>query len=158
MSPIPLPSDGLRIETFSGSTNEALALLLPLCGVVFATFDPEYLASRLPHVADPHLLLARRGDDTPMGFKLGYRRGGGLFYSWLGGVAPEARRIGLAARLMERQHEEIRALGYHHVETRTRAENNSMILLNLRHGFHVTGFEIDARGAAVVTQRKILAE
>ncbi|WEK00787.1 MAG: GNAT family N-acetyltransferase [Candidatus Sphingomonas phytovorans] len=158
MSPIPLPSDGLRIETFSGSATEALALLLPLCGVVFATFDPAYLTGRLPHVADPHLLLARHANDTPMGFKLGYRRGAGLFYSWLGGVAPEARRIGLAARLMERQHEEIRVLGYHHVETRTRAENNPMILLNLRHGFHVTGFEIDTRGAAVVTQRKILAE
>ncbi len=86
--------DGLRIETFAGTAAEAVALLLPLCEAVFPGFEPDYLAGRLPHVADPHLLLARRPDGFPLGFKLGYRRGDSLFYSWLGGVAPEARRYG----------------------------------------------------------------
>ena len=156
--PLPSPADALRIETFAGTAAEAVALLLPLCEAVFTDFDTDYLAGRLPHVADPHLLLARRPDGVPMGFKLGYRRGDSLFYSWLGGVAPEARRIGLAALMMERQHEEVRALGYRHVETQTRAANNPMILLNLRHGFHVVGFEVDSRANAVVTQRKTLVE
>jgi hypothetical protein len=31
-----------------------------------------------------------------------------------------------------------------------------MILLNLRHGFHIAGFEVDAHGNAVVIQRKLL--
>ena len=31
-----------------------------------------------------------------------------------------------------------------------------MILLNLRHGFHIGGYETDGRGMAVVTQRKTL--
>ena len=154
----PSPTDAPRIETFAGTAAEAVALLLPLCDAVFPSFDSAYLAGRLPHVADPHLLLARREDGVPVGFKLGYRRGESLFYSWLGGVAPEARRIGLAALMMERQHAEVRALGYRYVETRTRAANNPMILLNLRHGFHVAGFEVDAHGNAVVTQRKSLEE
>ena len=38
-----------------------------------------------------------------------------------------------------------------------RAANNPMILLNLRHGFHVAGFETDSSGIAVVIQRKQLA-
>ena len=152
------PTDVPRIETFTGTAAEAIALLLPLCEAVFPDFDSDYLANRLRHVADPHLLLARREDGVPVGFKLGYRRGDSLFYSWLGGVAPEARRIGLAALIMERQHAEVRALGYCHVETRTRAANNPMILLNLRHGFHVAGFEVDAHGIPVVTQRKEMKE
>ncbi len=148
----------LASKSFAGTATEAVTLLLPLCDAVFPGFDAAYLANRLPHVADPHLLFARRDDGVPVGFKLGYRRGESLFYSWLGGVAPEARRIGLAALMMERQHAEARALGYRHVETRTRAANNPMILLNLRHGFHVAGFEVDSHGIPVVTQRKALAE
>jgi hypothetical protein len=58
---------------------------------------------------------------------------------------------------MERQHAHAAAAGYRFVETRTRAANNPMILLNLRHGFHVAGFEVDAKGIPVVIQRKALS-
>jgi hypothetical protein len=58
---------------------------------------------------------------------------------------------------MDRQHAYAAAAGYSFVETRARAANNAMIMLNLRHGFGVCGFEIDERGLPMVLQRKRVA-
>lgn len=138
---------------WEGPIAGAAAPLLALCHAAFDDFDDAYLTGRLAGLADPDLWLAERGGEW-IGFKLGYRRGPELLYSWLGGVAPAARRLGVASLLMDRQHAGAAAQGYTHVETRTRTSNNAMIILNLRHGFHVAGYETDARGIAVVIQRK----
>ncbi|MGH6615692.1 GNAT family N-acetyltransferase [Sphingomonas sp.] len=145
----------IEYRRHEGSADEAVALLLPLCAAVFPGFDPDYLASRLPGIAGHDLWLAWGGAELA-GFKLGYRRGPDLLYSWLGGVHPSARRLGIADALMVRQHETAAASGYTHVETRTRAVNNAMIIINLRHGFQIVGFEVDTNGIPVVTQRKDL--
>jgi len=142
-------------QRWTGPIADAADPLLGLCTAVFGEFDPAYLLDRLPRVTDPDLWLAIEGGEWA-GFKLGYRRGDTLLYSWLGGVHLRLRGQGVASQLMERQHSHAAAAGYRFVETRTRAANNPMILLNLRHGFHVAGFEVDAHGIAVVTQRKTL--
>ncbi|NIJ18613.1 GNAT superfamily N-acetyltransferase [Sphingomonas naasensis] len=142
-------------QRWTGTVADAADPLLALCTAVFGTFDPAYLRGRVPHIADADLWLAIDQGEW-VGFKLGYRRGEGLLYSWLGGVDPRMRGQGVASELMRRQHDHAAAAGYRFVETSTRAANNPMILLNLRHGFHVAGFEIDARGIAVVIQRKEL--
>jgi GNAT superfamily N-acetyltransferase len=142
-------------ERWQGGMAEAAGPLLALCRSVFPDFIDAYLLDRLPRLHDPLLWLAVE-DGEWKGFKLGYRRGSELFYSWLGGVAPELRGRGVAGELMRLQHEDAAARGYRFVETRTRAANNPMILLNLRHGFHVAGFETDAHGIPVVIQRKVL--
>ncbi len=129
--------------------------LLRLCHRVFDGFDDAYLLDRLPHLAGPSLWLAE-ADGEWVAFKLGYRRGQTLFYSWLGGVDPDHRRRGLAEELTRRQHGEAAAKGFAHVETRTRAGNNAMIIVNLRQGFHVVGFEVDGAGRSLVIQRKAL--
>jgi GNAT superfamily N-acetyltransferase len=142
-------------ERWQGGMADAAEPLLALCRSVFPDFTDAYLLDRLPRLADPMLWLAVEGGAWK-GFKLGYRRGGALFYSWLGGVAPELRGKGIASELMQLQHEAAAAHGYRFVETRTRAANNPMIVLNLRHGFHIAGFETDAQGIPVVIQRKTL--
>ena len=135
--------------------DAAAGPLLALYRAVFEHIDDTYLLSRLPNMTDPMLWIAEDAGGWA-GFKLGYRRGRSLLYSWLGGVHPRARGQGIAAALMVRQHEAAAAEGYTHVETRTRAANNAMLMLNLRHGFHVCGHEIDARGIPVVTLRRSL--
>jgi GNAT superfamily N-acetyltransferase len=140
---------------WEGPIGEAAGHLLALCRAAFDGFDDSYLLDRLPRLTDPDLWIAEREGEW-VGFKLGYRRGPDLLYSWLGGVAPSARRLGIASALMERQHAGVLAQGYRFVETRTRAANNAMVIVNLHHGFHIAGFEIDARGIAVVIQRKVL--
>ncbi|KRC82177.1 GNAT family N-acetyltransferase [Sphingomonas sp. Root241] len=145
----------IEYQRWTGPIAAAADPLLALCKAVFAEFDSTYLLARLPHIADPDLWLAIE-DGEWAGFKLGYRRGDALLYSWLGGVHSRLRGQGVASELMERQHAHAAALGYSFVETRTRAANNPMIRLNLRHGFHVAGFEVDAHGIEVVIQRKRL--
>ena len=130
--------------------------LAQLCARVFPGFDPVYLG-RLAHVHEP-LLCRALADGAMIGFKLGYRRGDALFYSWLGGVDPDFRRRGIADALTRLQHETLVRRGYRFVETRTRAANAAMLIVNLRAGFHITGYETDAKGFAVVTQRKPLGE
>ena len=142
-------------ERWHGSMAEAAAPLLALCRSVFPEFNDGYLLDRLPGLRDPDLWLAVQGGEW-RGFKLGYRRGAHLFYSWLGGVDPALRGQGVASQLMQLQHAHAAASGYRSVETRTRAANNAMIVLNLRHGFHVAGFENDSSGIPVVIQRKTL--
>jgi GNAT superfamily N-acetyltransferase len=145
----------IRYERWQGEVADAAEPLLALCRSVFPDFSEPYLLDRLPRLNDPMLWLAV-DDGGWKGFKLGYRRGGALFYSWLGGVAPELRGQGVASELMRLQHADAAAAGYRFVETRTRAANNLMILLNLRHGFHVAGFETDAHAIGVVIQRRVL--
>ena len=141
------------LSTFEGDADEAFALILPICRSAFGAFTESYLTDRYPRVTDPLLLVATL-ERQPVGFKLGYRRGGDLFYIWLGAVTAQGRGIGTL--LMQRQHALLKDLGYRHVETRTRAINNRMIMLNLRHGFHVAGFETSFDGIPIVTQRKAL--
>ena len=145
------------ITLFEGaSVRGQEAMLADLCARIFDSFDPDYLARRLPVLIDPVLHLAQDDAGAVLGFKLGYRRGPSLLYSWLGGVVPEARGQGIAARLMQAQHDWAAAQGYHWVETRTRASNNRMIIVNLTAGFHIAGVESDEAGHLVVIQRRRL--
>jgi GNAT superfamily N-acetyltransferase len=147
----------IRIESVEGEAVRGLGgELLALCEVIFPGFAADYLTGRLVHIDAPAAVVARDGGGRLVGFKLGYRRGAGLFYSWLGGIHPDVRRQGLARRLMTAQHLWARDRGYRSVETRTRASNNPMIILNLQSGFHVAGFEVDRNGQPTVTQRLIL--
>jgi ribosomal protein S18 acetylase RimI-like enzyme len=148
-------SDELHYQRFAGSLDDAAAIMLPLCRGMFAGFTDDYLRSRLPLVVDPRLWLAMR-DGTTVGFKFGYRREPDLFYSWLGGVDASARKLGIASELMKRQHADLADAGYRFVATRTRAANNAMLILNLKQGFQIAGYEIDQDQKAVVWQRKAL--
>lgn len=144
----------MKIEILESDRAIRPELLRSLAGRIFDDFDPAYIEARLPQMIQPVLLVAR-DEAGPVGFKLGYRDQDS-FYSWLGGVDPRARRQGLASRLMQAQHEHVRTLGYRYVTTRTRAANRPMIVLNLKFGFEIVGFEINHAGFAVVSQRKYL--
>lgn len=141
-------------RSWDASLDAAMEPLLGLYRAVFEGADESYLLARFPEIADPMLWIAE-DDEGWVGFKLGYRRGATL-YSWLGGVLPRARGRHVASQLTVFQHEAAAARGYRDVETRTRTSNNAMLILNLKHGFHITGFTIDARDVPVVILRKVL--
>lgn len=142
-----------RYQILTGEHARQPEEILALCRAAFDGFGDSYLTDRLPHIADPCLIIARLADQTLAGFKLGYRRGTTTFYSWLGGVHPDCRRRGIARELMNRQHDWARSQGYEFIETRTRAANNAMLVINLGAGFRICGFETDRDGHEVVTQR-----
>ena len=145
----------VTFSVFDGEINETLGISEGFCAKLFPARSDDFVRSRLPFVARPQLCLARH-EEKLVGFKLAYQTADVILFSWLGGVLPEAQRIGVATGLMRLQHEQARSLGYEKIETRTRTSNTPMMILNLRHGFEIVGLEADAHGRFVVLQQKDL--
>lgn len=97
-------------------------------------------------------------DDCVVGYKIGYALDDQVFYSWLGGVRPDCRKLGIASELMRRQHVDLQALGYEVVRTKTMNKWRGMLLLNIQTGFDVLETEVDPRGQLkIVLEKKLLS-
>ncbi|MEM8894452.1 MAG: GNAT family N-acetyltransferase [Bacteroidota bacterium] len=87
-------------------------------------------------------LISIAESNKPCAFKVGYDRDAdGSFYSWMGGVLPEARRKGIAQRLADEMEIYCRSKGYSTLKMKTRNEHKAMIQCAIRNGFHITGFK-----------------
>ena len=91
-----------------------------------------------------------------MAFKLGYKLNEREFYSWLGGVIPEFRGLGIASDLMKAQHEWARTQGYKRLQTKTQNRFRDMLLLNIRSGFNIVGYHSSDEGGAKIVLEKEL--
>lgn len=111
---------------------------------------PIWAESRSPH------LVVGLVDERVVGFKLGYERKPGSFYSWLGGVLPNLHRRGIATELLIRQHRWAERAGYERVRTKTTNDFKPMLQLNLGQGFDIVGTERDARGELKILLAKPL--
>lgn len=101
-------------------------------------YDAKAIARRVAGV--PHLNLVAYIGEEPAGFKLGYERDG-YFYSWLGGVLPQFRRMGLAQALAAAQEQWALENGYDSITFKTRNRHKAMLVFALKNGFSITGFE-----------------
>lgn len=129
--------------------------VVALAGRVFPQRSPLDLSARLAHFRDPWGIVALE-DGQVAGFKLGYCDRPGRFYSWLGGVAPEFRRRGIATELMRLQHERCREVGYQRIRTHTTNARRTMLLLNIRAGFDIIGTtNSPGRGLKIVLERQL---
>jgi len=72
-----------------------------------------------------------------VGFKLGYEKEVGVFYSWLGGVSAEYRGQGIALKLMNLQHQLVSEQGYQKIRTIGRNYRRAMLILNIKVGFDI---------------------
>ena len=91
-----------------------------------------------------------------VGFKTGFSIGSGVFYSWIGGVDPEHRRLGLGRRLMLIQHQELKALGFVKVQTKTQNRFRDMIILNLKSGFEIVDtFVEEGKGIQILLEKRL---
>lgn len=148
----------MEIQLLTGEAAvAAIPALIPVAAEVFDDGD-RFLTLQQDAAEKPGLmlLLAWDGDDC-LGFKAGYRRNESTFYSWLGGVLPEARGQGVARRLMLAQHEWVAAQGYRYVTTETYNRYREMLLLNIRMGFDVVGTQTTVGGEAKIMLRRALA-
>ncbi len=102
------------------------------------------------------LLVLVAGVDLVDGFKIGYERFRGVFFSWLGGVKTECQRQGVARALLRHQHRLCSERGYHEIQTETFADGNGMLLLNLQEGFEVYGTHLGDDDRFRVQLRKTL--
>ncbi|RMF09780.1 MAG: GNAT family N-acetyltransferase [Candidatus Neomarinimicrobiota bacterium] len=95
---------------------------------------PDVFWSRIE--GRPALILTAHRQQAVVGVKIGYERyQDGSFYSWLGGVVPEARRQGVASALLREQESWAWQAGYRCIRVKTRPVFPGMIALLHRHGY-----------------------
>ena len=88
----------------------------------------------------PHLILVAEEDEKLVGFKVGYERDGS-FYSWMGGVLPDYRRLGIAQKLADTQEKWAKSQGYTTILFKTRNHHKGMLIFALKNGFNIVGFK-----------------
>lgn len=96
----------------------------------------DFYTERLKHRL--HLALVAEKDGEFLGFKVGYQSDTpDTFYSWMGGVRPEFRNLGIADALAEYQENWAREKGFKSVYFKTRNRFPAMITFGLKRGFKI---------------------
>jgi GNAT superfamily N-acetyltransferase len=144
----------LEIREFTQVGEDEIASIGVLMEKAFGEWDRKWFDETFKHQNQFHLLLAFI-DGAPVGFKIGYEKNEHEFYSWLGGVHPEFRGLGIATDLMKRQHEWCRQRGYQVVQTKTQNRFRAMLLLNVKHGFDVIGTHESKEGMKIALEKKL---
>lgn len=82
------------------------------------------------------LILTAFLNKKPIGFKIGYETPTKQnFYSWMGGVLPKYRQLGIAEKLIEYQEQWAIKAGYLRISVKTRIKHKAMIKLLQKHRF-----------------------
>ncbi len=104
-----------------------------------------------------HLILQANIDDQPAGFKIGYEVSEGIFYSWVGGVLPAYRRLGVAHALADNMETWLRQHHYHTLRMKTHNRFKNMLLFAIANGFNIIQVEekVDVAQYRIVLEKKL---
>lgn len=112
------------------------------------------LSKQIPEFNDPHpakeyeerlkyakhIILVAYDDEKPVGFKVGYERYDG-FYSWMGAILPNYRKMGIANALAKKQEAWAKQMGFSHVTFKTRNRLKGMLIFALKNNFNIIGID-----------------
>ncbi|MCP4245684.1 MAG: GNAT family N-acetyltransferase [bacterium] len=82
-----------------------------------------------------------------MGFACGYELRPTTYYSWLYGVLPDARRLGVATQLLVAETAWARDRGYEMARFECYNQHKPMLLLAIRAGYEIVGLRHDSHTA-----------
>jgi len=92
-------------------------------------------------VLDGSLVLISEHQNSLIGFKIGYPLSETEFYSWLGGVVPSKRKLGVAERLLSLQEELVKDRSFKHIKVKSMNRFRSMLLMLIANGYDITEVE-----------------
>jgi len=145
----------LEIEAFADLEESHIDRISKLAEYIFSDWDFNDFKTKLKSHTGIYLLIAKI-ENQEVGFKLGYEKDNTTFYSWLGGVLPEFRGLGVASDLMVFQQEGCIKKGYKLIQTKTKNKFKEMLLLNIKSGFQIIGFEEVAGGESkIILEKKV---
>lgn len=127
--------------------------IIELHKVIFGT--TEDLINKMKSKQQLLVITAMDGKKV-IGYKMGYEIDDIKFYSWLGGVDPIYRNLGIASTLMDKQHQYLKGKGYYVVQTKTMNKWRSMLVLNIKNGFDVIDTYTDENGLHKIILEKNL--
>ena len=136
----------IEIKAESGLTPELATQLIQLSQQIPELDRPltsEVLNQRLQ--GKKCLILVAYVEGELAGFKLGYEQEEAIFYSWLGGVASDFRRLGLAQSLLEYQETWARRQGYNHIQVKTMNRFPAMLNLLISNQYLITERNADPK-------------
>jgi len=88
-----------------------------------------------------HSILLAIAGDSPVAFKMGYARTDKEFYSWLGGVIPTYRNLGIASTLRIRQEQWATEQGFQQLKVKSMNRFPAMLKLLISAGYAVEGYD-----------------
>ncbi|MBY5993378.1 GNAT family N-acetyltransferase [Ferrimonas balearica] len=112
-------------------------------------YGAEEYQRRLASV--PHLIQIAEVEGEAAGFKVGYQLEEGVFYSWMGGILPDFRALGLAREMLLAQEAWANDQGYDRLKVKSRNRYATMVAMLLRHGYGIEAFE--AKGDTLADHR-----
>ncbi len=130
----------MDIEIREGTILEAVQISRQIPEFDEPPNEPEY-SKRFDGV--DHIIFLATAANRLLGFKAGYDRhqDGVRFYSWMGGVRPEYRRLGVAGRLQQSLEKWCLQRGYKALQFKTRNQHRNMICFAMKHNFNLVGFK-----------------
>ncbi len=88
------------------------------------------------------LILVAFIDENPVGYTIGFDRfNDGSFYSWVGGVIPTARTLGVYSALRSKQEQWAKNKGFTSIKIKTRNRRVEMRITLAKRGYNIIGFE-----------------
>jgi GNAT superfamily N-acetyltransferase len=107
-------------------------------------FNEHRIINRTDH--KDLIILKACSQDIIIGFKVGYGRAKGVFYSAKGGVLPAFRRLGIARQLMDEMMQSAALLGYTEFQYDTFPNMHpGMLILGINEGFKIVETRYNAQ-------------
>ncbi|MBT8273879.1 MAG: GNAT family N-acetyltransferase [Bacteroidia bacterium] len=148
-----MENDKIIYRSFEGFPDANLFEKLSLLYQdIFDDADLQIFEDRLKTKKDVLIIMAFAGEDL-IGFKIGYLYKSTIFYSWVGGIHKDYRRIGIASELARLQETHVKNKGYHKLRTKSMNRFKPMMALNLKNGFDILDVYTNESG-----QTKIIFE
>ncbi|MGF7139945.1 GNAT family N-acetyltransferase [Roseimarinus sediminis] len=130
---------GIRIRRIEISELNLLLKVLNHLPELDASFDEAVLLRRLNQPGAILLLAEFAG--KPIGCKLAYNRYfDGSVYSWLGGVLPPYRNMGVASALLDELVVQAERMFFNAIRMKTRNRHVGMLRFALKRNFTIIGF------------------
>jgi GNAT superfamily N-acetyltransferase len=103
------------------------------------------------------LQLVARIQDRPVGFFLGFELKPTVFFAWFYGVAPDARRTGIASQLIDAVHSWAKQNDYESIRFECHNQHRPMLHLAIALEYDIVGIRWDPdRGDNLVIFEKVL--
>ena len=118
------------------------------------SYPKEEYKLRLENVVQ--LILIAEVEGEIAGFKVGYARDD-YFYSWMGGVLPKFRKIGVAKALAVEQETWAKKNNFNAIQFKTWNQHKAMLIFSLKNGFDIIALEKRKRVAdyRIILEKKI---
>ncbi len=109
--------------------------------------DVDYFQRRLEHHHHHQLMMVAELDGRPVGFSCGYELRPTTYYSWLYGVLPDFRRLGIASQLLAAEQAWATDHKYEMARFECYNQHRPMLLLAVKNGYDIVGIRWDSHTA-----------